>query len=101
MTIYYLKEDDYLYRFSSYADLENLTGKSRRLMKHNLASAIVEFFPNGQLCGRHGALIKGWTDLNGNPTASLKKGNSYTGLRSVEPLDRLVDKLKLDKESAR
>jgi len=87
MTIYYVKEENFLFRFSTFTDLENMTGKSRKLMKSSLAASIKHFLPRGEICGRNGAFLKGWTDLNGNPVPSLSKGNYYEDIRKTNKVD--------------
>jgi hypothetical protein len=77
MTIYFIKEDNYLYKFGTFHSLENYTGKCRKLMKATLAQSIRQFFPHAEMCASNGAFLKGWIDLNGNPVPSLSKGNSY------------------------
>lgn len=77
MHIYYVKEDNYIFRFKTYSDLENLTGKSRKLMKGTLAESVKMFFPKAEFTGKTGALFKGWIDIKGNPVASLTKGNNW------------------------
>lgn len=88
--IYYVKEDNYIYRFSSFSDLEILTGKSRALMRPTLAESIRQFFPRAEFCARPGAFYKGWLDINGMPTASLRKGNSWLTMRGNPTLDKLA-----------
>lgn len=78
MHIYYVKEDDFLYRFKTYSDLETLTGKKRTAMKDKLAEAVRQFFPKAEMSSQMGALWKGWIDLNGNAVPSLKQGNEWS-----------------------
>jgi len=77
MATYFLKQKDTLYRFSNFFEIENFTGKDRRLYNKSLAKTVRMIFPNGELAGYAGAHLKGWIDLNGEIIPSLIKGNTW------------------------
>jgi hypothetical protein len=77
MSIYFVKQDNRLFRFSSFFEVENYTGRDRNVFTKSLAKTLKTIFPEGELTGQHGAVIKGWVDLNGEVVPSLTKGNKW------------------------
>ena len=81
MHTYYIKKSNKIYRFKTYADLANTVGVTEKAFRHSLVQCVRNYFPDCELSSHTGALFKGWIDLNGNPTASLMKGNYWENKR--------------------
>lgn len=79
MVKYYVKEDDFVYRFNGWSSLLKLTKKARDAYKSQLLIlAIASEFPKGtQVVGHDAALIKGWLTNKGDLVPSLRKGNDW------------------------
>jgi hypothetical protein len=76
---YYIKNGETIYRFCSFADLEDFTNSTRNDMPNDLGAAICKVFPEAEFSAFHGAVLKGWVKEDGEPTAEFKKGNMWKG----------------------
>jgi hypothetical protein len=85
MIKYYIKEDDYVYRFTGWPSFLEMTKKQREEYGNSLLIlAIASEFPKGtQIVGHGAAMVKGWLTTKGDLVPSLKKGNSW-GKRNLE-----------------
>jgi hypothetical protein len=90
MSIYFAKNGDLIFRFASWDDLENVTGKHRKLFNGSLVMAIREHFPNAELAGRFGASIRGWITQSGEPVSGYVKGNYWPQRKFYSEDDKLI-----------
>jgi hypothetical protein len=79
VAVYYVKKDSKLYRFDGWPDLENFTGKSRKIYGNaSLAEVCSKLFPKSRMAAQQGAFLQGWLDIKGNPVHSLERGNAWS-----------------------
>lgn len=83
MHVYYVKKNNNIYRFKTYADLANTVGVTEKAFKHSLIQCVRNYFPGCEISSRTGALFKGWIDINGAPTTSHRMGNYWHSKRGA------------------
>jgi len=77
MPSYYAKQDNKIYRFDCWADLEVLSGKDRSCYgRKSLSKAIRQHLGNCRTIGKWAAKLEGWIDEKNQPTGEYIKGNS-------------------------
>jgi hypothetical protein len=74
---YYVRQENRIYKFSTWHDLENYTGKDRSVFRTKvLVKAIGQSFKNCRIIGKYAAKNEGWIDEQDQPTHGLYKGNA-------------------------
>jgi hypothetical protein len=77
MPSYYAKQDNKIYKFNSWYDLEILSGKDRSCYSQkSLSKAIRLYLNNCRTIGKAAAKLEGWIDDDDEPTIGFTKGNS-------------------------
>lgn len=77
MVSYFTKQDNKIYRITSWKDLENLTGKDKSCWGNtSLYKAVMISFNNNHTIGKYAAIMEGWLTDDGEPSKQFKKGNS-------------------------
>ena len=77
MPSYYAKQENKIYRFDCWSDLEVLSGKDRSCYgRKSLSKAIRQYLGNCRTIGKWAAKLEGWIDENNQPTGQYEKGNS-------------------------
>ena len=77
--VYFMKNQNKIYRFSTWNDLLEFTNKPRNELRGTLAKVLRELFPLWEMSGIHGAILKGWIYDSGEPTSLYIKGNQWCG----------------------
>jgi len=77
MPSYYAKQENKIYKFDCWYDLEILSGKDRSCYsRKSLSKAIRLYLNNCRTIGKAAAKLEGWIDDNDQPTIGYTKGNS-------------------------
>lgn len=77
MISYYVRQENRIYKFSTWHDLENYTGKDKEVFQTKvLVKAIRQTFDNCRIIGKYGAKHEGWIDEADEPAHGLYKGNT-------------------------
>lgn len=76
MMPYYAKIEDKIYRFDTWADLENFTGRDRKLFGNMpFYKAIRHSMNNERIINKWAAYFEGWIGKDGKPQKPYRSGN--------------------------
>jgi hypothetical protein len=73
---YYTKSGDKIFRFKCWEDIENLTGKDKRLFKTmRFYKAIRHSIKSDRIISKWAAYFEGWIEKDGTPKIPYRSGN--------------------------